>query len=306
MIAIQPGEPRSPQIIRGLEDSNVIQLSSPLEHYNRITCLQPTRSPTVVLQHKESDGARLKAAKGAISSLEDRVRAIEEDMKEQENLILEWETCYRLAQGLNDLIKDAIMNPKDEGEDLSNAKVIWGPKNHYRYLPHLFTEWWLAWVDEFPDEQLPLAFNSLSPSDISNFRSRRPLTEEISRAAETLWDSSLHDNIIFMLTCFHKRPQVRNNLQHPWPSTAFACSFVNSYLELSEEQKLIGMSQLESIIDSGKRPDGTFLFDHIITPPAPAPHAIIAMGMTRGTTRQREFADDEGPSMAVKKQKRGD
>jgi len=33
MIAIQLGEPRTPQIIRGLEDSDITQLSSPLDRY---------------------------------------------------------------------------------------------------------------------------------------------------------------------------------------------------------------------------------------------------------------------------------
>ena len=107
-----------------------------------------------------------------------------------------------------------------------------------------------------------------------------------------------------MLVYFHKQPQAQNGLQHLIPSTTFAHSFVNSYLNLSEEQKL----KMETIINSGKRPDGSFLFDHrdhtpppLAQPPAPAPHA---MGMMRGTTRQREFADDGG-SMAVKKQKQG-
>ena len=93
-------------------------------------------------------------------------------------------------------------------------------------------------------------------------------------------------------------------MQHPIPSTAFALSFLDSYIGLNEAQKL----SARSIINHGKRPDGALLFDHSTPPvsapppapapaPAPAPHA---MGTTRGTTRQREVDDDGG--MAVKKQ----
>ena len=120
----------------------------------------------------------LQEAKGTISGLEDRVHAIEERKgekrvrKEQDSLILQWETCDRSAQGmqalypdsllmadffepgLNDFIKDTVMNPKDEEaedeedeeaedeeakvkEDLSGAKVIWGEGNQYQYRAHL-------------------------------------------------------------------------------------------------------------------------------------------------------------------------
>jgi len=57
--------------------------------------------------------------------------------------------CFEL--GLNDLIKDIVMNPPDEAvedgeaedeeakveEDLSDAKVIWGAENQIRYRTHL-------------------------------------------------------------------------------------------------------------------------------------------------------------------------
>ena len=162
--------------------------------------------------------------------------------------------------------------------------------------------------DDPDSEKLPSVFDSLSPSEVSNYQSRRPLPKKIDQAAAILWYSSLQDIIQLMLVYFHKRPHTQNGLQHLIPSTAFAHSFVNSnsYLNLSEKQK----HKTETIINSGKRPDGSFLFDHrdhtpppLAQPPAPAPHA---MGMMRGTTRQREFADDGGSMAAsVKKQKQG-
>ena len=54
--------------------------------------------------------------------------------REQDDLILQWETCDRLVQGLNDFIKDAVMNPKGDSEvdeDLSGAQVIWSKRNNY-------------------------------------------------------------------------------------------------------------------------------------------------------------------------------
>jgi hypothetical protein len=139
------------------------------------------------------------------------------------------------------------------------------------------------------------------------------MKQEISDAAEVLWYSSLQDIIHLMLICYHKRPQTRNNMQHPIPSTAFALSFLDSYLELSEAQKL----SAQSIINYGQKDGGALLFDHGTSPasapppvpapapalspaivPSPAPHTV---GTTRGTTRQREVDDDGG--MAVKKQR---
>jgi len=48
--------------------------------------------------------------------------------------------------GLNDFIKDIVINPKNEGaedeqtevekEDLSGALVIWSERNQYRYRAH--------------------------------------------------------------------------------------------------------------------------------------------------------------------------
>jgi hypothetical protein len=83
------------------------------------------------------------------------------------------------------------------------------------------------------------------------------------------------------------------------PSTAFACSFVDSLKLLSEKQK----HTTRSIINCGKRPDGTFLFDHS-TPLGPPQAAPAPAPAPRGTTRQREFADDGG--MTVKNKKRGE
>ena len=90
----------TPQVIQKVED--ITQLSSPIDQYT-FTC---TQSPmTAWFQHKVSDRLKLKVcptryllthlqeAKGTIMSLEDRVRAIEEERKEQDNLILKWETC---------------------------------------------------------------------------------------------------------------------------------------------------------------------------------------------------------------------
>lgn len=106
-----------------------------------------------------------------------------------------------LAQGLNDYIKDAVMNPKDEAdEDLSDAQVIWSRANRYRYLPHIFTEWWLSWVEEFPYEQLPSAFNSLSQSDISNYQSRRPLADELVKLQKCC---GIHPSTIIFTLCSH-------------------------------------------------------------------------------------------------------
>ena len=269
VFTVQHGQPRTPQILQGVEDIST-QLSSPLDRYT-ITAPSP-QSPTMVyIQHKESDRARLKVAKGAISSLEDRVRVIEKEREEQDNLILQWETCDRLAQGLNDFIKDRVMNPTDKVvEDLSGAQFIWSRENRYRYLPHIFTEWWLSWAKTYHDpddpdsEKLPSVFDSLSPSEVSNYQSRRPLPKKIDQAAAILWYSSLQDIIQLMLVYFHKRPHTRNGLQHPIPSTAFAHSFVNSnsYLNLSEKQK----HKTETIINSGKRPDGSFLLITVTTP----------------------------------------
>ena len=170
----------------------------------------------------------------------------------------------------------------------------------------------MSWVRAHPSEALPLAFKSFSEEDISNYQSRGPLTPEINDAAEVLWYSSHQDIIHLMLICYHKRPRTRNNMQHPVPSTAFALSFLDSDLGLSEAQKL----SARSIINCGKKGDGALLFDHNTSPasapppasapapvpspspaPVPAPHT---MGTTRGTTRRREVDDDGG--MAVKKQ----
>ena len=41
--------------------------------------------------------------------------------------------CFE--SGLRDLIKDTVLNSKDE--DLNGAKVIWGEGNYYRYRAHL-------------------------------------------------------------------------------------------------------------------------------------------------------------------------
>lgn len=100
-----------------------------------------------------------------------------------------------------------------------------------RYLPHLFTEWWVSILGEriprWNCTWVPLAFRSLSesesPSNISNYRSRRPLGEEINLAAQLLWSSSLNDTINLMLISFHNRPPARNNLQHPAGHCLFIC-----------------------------------------------------------------------------------
>ena len=143
-----------------------------------------------------------------------------------------------------------------------------------------------------------------------------PLSEDIVEAAEVLWYSSLQDMIHLMLRFYHKRLKARNDLQHPVPSTDFAYAFVDSDLEFSDEQRIT----LQSIIDSGKRHDGTSLFDHSTAPaPSPAPpplpvpgplpslaSASQAMDTTRGTTRQRDSESDDDRGMAVKKHKRGE
>ena len=75
---------------------------------------------------------------------QDRLKEVRE---EQDRLIMEWETCDRLAQskrstsiliwllanclglGLNDSIKQTIMNEVN----LSKARIIWNAGNYYRY-----------------------------------------------------------------------------------------------------------------------------------------------------------------------------
>ena len=324
-------EPRTPQVLDHFEGKDI--LSSPPNKYT----ITFTQSPMEArLRHKETDRARLKSAKGTILTFEDRIRALEDDMKiqnearkAQENIIFEWETCDRLAQGLNDLIKDAVMNSDSDTEDFSEARVIWSAKNQYRYLPHLFTEWWLSYAkdESDPSNHLPSAFDQLPPSEISKYQSRRPLTSDISNAAERLWFSSLQNKIDLMLTYYHYRPKGRDEKQHPIPSTAFASAFVNAHPDLDMEQKIL----LQSVIDSGKKRDGVFLFGRstvtglscltplalpAYAPPAaatrsagPATPASHAMGTTRGVTRQRELGDDDdddsdSKGAAMKKQKR--
>jgi len=177
-------------------------------------------------------------------------------------------------------------------------------------VPYLFTNWWLSWNARFPDTYpLPKAFDTFSETDIADFLSRRALTDEINEAAELLWNSSLRPTIELMLFLYHKRPKGRNELQHPIPPAAFAHSFVTSvdgYSRLSKKQKRAA----QSIIDNGRKRDGSFLFTQSTPPaplPAPAPaHAPAphAMGTARGTTRQREVDDDGG--IAVKKHKQGE
>ena len=176
-----------------------------------------------------------------------------------------------------------------------------------KLVPYLFTQWWLIWNARFPDiYPLPKAFDTLSETDIADFLSRRALADGIDEAAELLWNSSLRQTIELMLFLYHKRPKGRNDLQHPIPSAAFAHSFVTSvasYSRLSKKQKRAA----QSIIDNGRKRNGSFLFTRS-TPahlPAPAPaHAPAPHGTMSGTTRQREVDDDGG--IAVKKQKRGE
>ena len=57
-IIIQPGAPKTPQIIQGVEHS--IQLSSPIDQYT-FACTERPESPTISrFQHKASNRLRLK------------------------------------------------------------------------------------------------------------------------------------------------------------------------------------------------------------------------------------------------------
>ena len=73
-------------------------------------------------------------------------------MAENQSLLMQGKQCYTILilallladyfdLGLNDFIKDAIMNPEveevEEVEDLSGTKIIWDDKNQNRYRAHL-------------------------------------------------------------------------------------------------------------------------------------------------------------------------
>ena len=121
-VTIQAQSPRTPQVIERVQD--ITLLSSPIDRY-AFKCTNG--SPiTARFHHKASDRSRcmsyyalylnldhdaylhlLQEAKGSISSLEDRLRVIKEEMRaikeereERRTLILEWETCDRLPQGV--------------------------------------------------------------------------------------------------------------------------------------------------------------------------------------------------------------
>ena len=72
-----------------------------------------------------------------------------------------------------------------------------GYLDRYRYLPHLFTEWWLSWVNLNSDEQLPSAFDTLSPSDTpcNNFWKKKSI--KLQKCC------GIHGSMTILASCSH-------------------------------------------------------------------------------------------------------
>ena len=166
-------------------------------------------------------------------------------------------------------------------------------------VPRLFTQWWLYWNSEHPNDfPLPDSFSLLSESEITEYLQVSPcLPLRMNEALEQLWESSLRDNIELMLVCFFSRPKGRNCIQHPTPTADFAQSYLTSYSNLTEVQK----SRANNIIENGKNSDGMFYFT-----PAPTRATSHNTGAARGTIRQREEDDDGGRGLAVKRLRQGE
>jgi hypothetical protein len=101
----------------------------------------------------------------------------------------------------------------------------------------------------------------MSDSELQYYEYIPTLTEEVNRAAQTLWDSKYQPLLVLMLTMHLSRPKYRNAVQHPTPPAGFAKAFVGSFARLAPR----GVEVAMQVVDLGyKMMDGRFefLFDH--------------------------------------------
>jgi len=114
-----------------------LEFSSPEGDYD-IKVEHHQGKPRAGIQHQKTDRERHKIAKGSIAPHEEQLRKLEEaeksrqeEEKQQEKMILNWETCDRIARGINDFLRRAVESVQDPG--LKVAQSILVEKTMYRY-----------------------------------------------------------------------------------------------------------------------------------------------------------------------------
>lgn len=177
----------------------------------------------------------------------------------EEELVTGWETCSRIAQAINDLVKVAVLDFPDDG--LAGARPIWdkstkGYKN--RYLPHLLTNWWLASYFAGEDYELPDCLVQFTEDPLPYEFERAKMPSHLSNAAACLWEY-FKPQLELMLRLYWAWPNKRNDLQHPVPTPASAQSHLKTLLSVQE------MDMVSPIIETGtkmERGQRRFLFKH--------------------------------------------
>jgi len=274
-VTIAGGSPITPKRV-----THVIQeltLSSPSGRYSGIV-KYPTSGPASIhIRHIDSDQKRLNSKRVEVAALRETIekyhegfqayvkaqeREKEEQRQRRENEsapIYQWETCSRLAQAINDFLKNVIQatSPDSKCEEeckLARAQSIWDRGYGSRYLPHIYALWWVKAYEEDPTMYpLPLPLSNLavcSPRSYNSYVTMPPLADHVATGVLALWESHWQPLLDLMLIFYIEQDEGRNFIQHPSPTRQFATAFIKTVPGLSDEDQvaasiLIRLSSLE-------------------------------------------------------------